>query len=124
MSAEDNLSKAQWHQTEMFKTAKELYGHELNDVEAEHSRLKLQEGIEREDHDMDVKGYVMARKLDETKKNGMYNRIKDRGVEEPVKLGQGHWGVYQRGVVSDGHHRIAAAYDIDPNMLIPVEHQK
>jgi hypothetical protein len=24
--------------------------------------------------------------------------------------------------VGDGHHRIAAAHDIDPNMLIPVEH--
>lgn len=127
MSASDNLSSAQWHQTDMFKTAKELYGHELNDVEVENDRLRNYEGIDPEEQDIDVKGYVMDRKLAESKEGGMYgmyNHIKKRGVIEPVSLGEGRWGVYRRGVVSDGHHRIAAAYDIDPNMLVPVEHQE
>lgn len=124
MAAEDNLSNAQWHQLEMYKTAKDLYGHRLSDVEVEHDRLKNDEGIDPEEHDVDVKGWVMDRKLSESKRSGLYSNIKSRGVTEPVSLGQGRWGVYKRGVVSDGHHRIAAAYDIDPNMLVPVEHQK
>ena len=66
------LSKAQWHQLDMFKPAKELYNYELNDVEAENERLRKWEGIEPDDHDMDVKGFVMGRKLEESKRMGLY----------------------------------------------------
>ena len=123
MSASDNLSKAQWHQLDMFKPAKELYNFELNDVEVEKYMLRHHHDIEPDDHDIDVRGDVMGRKLEESKKSGLYNNIKRNGVLDPVNIGEGHWGVWKPGVVSDGHHRIASAFDIDPNMLVPVKHQ-
>jgi ParB-like chromosome segregation protein Spo0J len=62
---------------------------------------------------------VMDQKLSESRSSGLYDSIKANGVSKPVyvsnnkKFGQ---------TVGDGHHRIAAAHNINPNMLIPVEH--
>lgn len=44
----------------------------------------------------------------------LYESIKAEGVKNPVHLSPNY--------VVGGHHRIAAANDIDPNMLIPVKH--
>ena len=66
-----------------------------------------------------VEKEVMGQKLGESRITGLYDSIKAQGVSTPVyvshnaKFGQ---------TVGDGHHRIAAAHDIDPNMLLPVEH--
>ena len=40
------------------------------------------------------------------------------GVREPVPVTER--GKYTRGSIWDGHHRIVAAYDTDPNMEVPV----
>jgi hypothetical protein len=102
----------QWQQLDMWKTAKELRDSTLLDVES----MKVgREGISHEDMDKEV----MGRKLKDARSSGLYDSIKASGVSRPVyvtnnkKFGQ---------TVGDGHHRIAAAHDIDPNMLIPVEH--
>jgi hypothetical protein len=44
----------------------------------------------------------------------LYESVKAEGVKKPVHLSPNY--------VVWGHHRIAAANDIDPNMLIPVKH--
>jgi hypothetical protein len=44
----------------------------------------------------------------------LYDSIATEGVAEPVVL-HGHWPV-----IIGGHHRIAAAFDIDPSMQVPV----
>lgn len=54
-------------------------------------------------------------------KKGLYKSIEEGGVKEPIRLAHGVAGE-DSPVVAQGHHRIAAAADIDPNMLIPVEH--
>jgi hypothetical protein len=107
----------------MYKTAKELRGHTLADVEVEKHLLK-KEGIDHEDMDIDVDSHVMNRKLSASKAKGLHSNIKAMGVLYPVSLGQGNYGEYKRGMVADGHHRIASAFNINPNMLVPVEHQR
>jgi hypothetical protein len=55
----------------------------------------------------------------------LYDSIKAKGVQKPVELirhpeSNKYW---PKGYsLMEGHHRVAAAADIDPNMLIPVEH--
>ena len=70
---------------------------------------------------------VLKQKLAESKNetdegwgHGLYNDIKRSGkVYEPVEI------VHQKGetpYVEEGHHRIAVAHDLDPQMLVPVVH--
>jgi len=66
---------------------------------------------------------TLARKLAYTKKDwvgstGIHESIKESGVQEPVKIS--HRDGYVP-TLTDGHHRIASAMDINPKMLIPVE---
>jgi hypothetical protein len=115
MSAKDNLSKGQFEQLDMFKTAKELRGMPLTDVEVD-----MRNSYYVKDYKKTAK-VVMARKLRESKRNGIYDSIKEKGVQKPVPLGKA-WGTGPK--VLDGHHRIASAMAIDPKMLIPVEHDR
>lgn len=46
--------------------------------------------------------------------------IKEKGVEEPVHVI--HIKQFPHKMISNGHHRIATANSIDPNMEIPVVH--
>lgn len=46
--------------------------------------------------------------------------IKEKGVEEPVSII--HIKQFPHKMISDGHHRVATANSIDPNMEIPVVH--
>jgi hypothetical protein len=97
----------------MYKTAKELRATRLGDVET----AKIWDAGRTPAHE--IEKTVMDQKLGESRVTGLYDSIKAQGVSSPVyvthneKFGQ---------TVGDGHHRIAAAHDIDPNMLIPVEH--
>ena len=70
---------------------------------------------------------VLREKLAESKNetdegwgHGLYNDIKRSGkVYEPVEI------VHQKDetpYVEEGHHRIAVAHDLDPQMLVPVVH--
>ena len=107
-----NLGR-QWQQLDMYKTAKELRGSTLLDVEAakvwDAGRTPAAQ-VEKE---------VMDQKLGESRITGLYDSIKAQGVSTPVYVS--HNARFGQ-TVGDGHHRIAAAHDIDPNMLIPVEH--
>ena len=67
---------------------------------------------------------VLARKLKSAKADeweeskGMYKSIKKIGVQEPVEII--HDPV--RGpMLGEGHHRIASAMDVNPNMVVPVK---
>lgn len=68
---------------------------------------------------------VLARKLKSAKADkwegskGMYKSIKKIGVQEPVELIHHP----KRGMMlSEGHHRIASAMDVNPQMIVPVTH--
>ena len=112
MSA-SNLSNTQFEQLDMFKTAKELRGMTLADVQA---------NIWRSGGGLDYKKTaktVMARKLRRAKQTGLYDSIKTEGVKQPVIVE--HHPVSGKKVI-EGHHRIASAMAINPNMLLPVRH--
>lgn len=69
---------------------------------------------------------VLARKLASAKADkwesskGMYESIKKHGVLEPVDIIHHP----EKGMMlGEGHHRVASAMDINPNMKIPVKHK-
>jgi hypothetical protein len=71
---------------------------------------------------------LWARKLEESKvipagrrpprEGRLYDHIEAEGILVPVDV-----HVSDGGVIVDGHHRIAAAADIDPTMEVPVKHR-
>jgi hypothetical protein len=118
MSAQDNLSHGQFEQLDMFKTARELRGMKLADA---HVWL-LNRGLSSAD-ESNVKRSrknVMQRKRREAKKSGLLDSIREKGVQEPVEVGRRLYTGAQELV--NGHHRVAAAMAVDPNMIIPVRH--
>jgi hypothetical protein len=64
-------------------------------------------------------GTLMEEKTSEAKYKGLTKDIKKRGVVMPVQVI--HTAELGR-TLGHGHHRFAAAKDIDPDMLIPVHH--
>ena len=51
--------------------------------------------------------------------HSLYDSIKLLGVKQPVSIA---FHSPTEATVVEGHHRIIAAHDIDPNMMIPWEH--
>jgi hypothetical protein len=69
---------------------------------------------------------TLARKLKGAKEGnwagseGLYDSIKEHGVKEPVDIIHHP----EKGMMlGEGHHRVAAAMDINPKMKIPVRHK-
>jgi len=73
---------------------------------------------------------VMARKLKSvhednwTESKGLYKSIQQHGVKEPVTIvtGTHHKTGAPIHDLHEGHHRVAAALDINPAMKIPVKY--
>lgn len=125
----------QWQQLDMYKTAKELRATRLGDVET----AKIWDAGRTPAHELEKN--VMNQKLTESRSSGLYDSIKAQGVSKPVFISNIKPSSYKKdgltslitlvnpayvppsgSIIMDGHHRIAAAHDINPNMLIPVEH--
>ena len=65
---------------------------------------------------------MWSEKLDESKsgnREGLHESIAKEGVLEPVKIKHDDGA---ESHIADGHHRVAAANDINPDMEVPVEH--
>ena len=58
--------------------------------------------------------------------NNLYSSIKEKGVQRPVEIqhNKGDKHTPKGMSIVEGHHRVAAAYDINPHMLVPVEEYK
>ena len=122
MAAEDNGS---WQQLGFYMTAEELKkgithsydrgGRWLDDL----WDRKLQES---------KTGAVRNARYTPTRDRGtnnLYSSIKEKGVQKLVEVAHPRKGAKEgeNGLhLVEGHHRVAAAHDIDPNMLIPVTH--
>ena len=52
----------------------------------------------------------------------LIDSIRERGVEEPAVIGMG-MGLRGNDIIWDGHHRVAAANQINPNSLVPVTYE-
>jgi hypothetical protein len=64
-------------------------------------------------------------------RSGMYHSIAKEGVHNPVQIVHGRdpaWDDYMGAghdqAVANGNHRVTAAYDINPDMEIPVMHHE
>lgn len=63
------------------------------------------------------------RKRDEADYSGLTDSIETEGIRKPVRLyGGTTWR--ELGTITDGHHRVAAANDLNPNMEVPVSWRK
>lgn len=99
----------QFQQLDMFKTAHELKHGNIQHIDRRHG---------------DTADEMWNDKLRRVDMGGLSNgwgRVENahEGIHEPVEVS--HW---ERGVqqLTDGHHRVAAAYRHNPQSLIPVEH--
>lgn len=97
-----------------FMTAKQLRGMRFKDVEISIGRGRV--GTRQ-----NITKSVMAQKLRQSKKSGLYDSIKESGVKDPVTILKDPSGTT---TVQDGHHRIASAMSIYPSMKIPVKHEE
>lgn len=127
MPASDHLHP---YQMKLFMQAKELADIRASDSPfsihslSESSSLyknKLQESKEGTAHDARIKA--------KPEQQTLHQSIAKDGVRSPVQIaayredtedgGEGpNWEEFLR----NGHHRVAAAYDIDPEMYIPVQY--
>lgn len=100
--------------------------YELMELAVHHNELRLEErpvpNVENTKREA-----LLAKKLAEAKESGLYNAVSVYGVLEPIlimpavdSLGAHEYEDYPEGYITDGHHRLIAAFDIDPEMLIPI----
>ena len=137
MSSRDHLWSEQWNHTQlqMFMPARELIGlpfHEPDrevvdiEVEADGEWLPVWEGRLEDDDEF------WERKLDESyhryPSNYLYDKIAESGrVNEQVDVRFDEddgpvGGEYLR--IREGHHRIAAANEINPDMEVPINYYR
>ena len=126
MSSSDALHPLQ---LQMFMPARELQGMTPSDFNPQ---------LGHGHHHGTLEG-MWSNKLEESKaeeyniesERSLHDRITSEGVKEPVQVtrtaadfGEGTSRAHLRNqdVLFDGHHRVAAAANIDPNMEVPVEH--
>jgi hypothetical protein len=53
------------------------------------------------------------------KEKTLHQSIKEKGVQTPVEISYSG----DKELLTDGHHRVASAYDINPNMFVPVTYE-
>jgi hypothetical protein len=58
----------------------------------------------------------------ERKNQSLYDSIAEGGVRSPIRLGEARFSDERKPMVAGGHHRLAAATDIDQDRLVPVLH--
>ena len=119
MSSSDRLNP---QQLQMFMPAGELIQGTPNDLYA---------GANTESGLWASKDELWEVKLEESKltrrpphQNRLYASIKSGGVKQPVRIRTGSTGYVGDGkelTIVDGHHRVAAANDIDPQMEVPID---
>lgn len=102
-------------------TAGELMEHPAGDFdgrsmfdEESGAATKLQEAVEGPEQS--THGHY-AEEGEET----LYDSIKAKGVLKPVNLTFANDDDI-KPTIDDGHHRVASAYDINPNMYVPVSY--
>jgi len=66
------------------------------------------------------KRFMWQVKLDESSDDNLYDSIAFEGVHTPILIQ--HYGK-NKTRLAEGHHRVASAYDINPDMEVPVEHE-
>jgi hypothetical protein len=111
----------QGEQLRMFIPARELMDHAAGHTE----------GYDGQYVKMSNSPKMYANKLGESVRGGwngntssdtLYENIKKEGVKSPISLRLKSFSNLPGPQINDGHHRIASAHDIDPNMEVPVRY--
>ena len=53
-------------------------------------------------------------------KTSLYDSVKNEGIQSPISVGRSPY--LNRPVVTDGHHRLAVAHNLNPNQFLHVEY--
>lgn len=107
-------------QLSMFMTPRELMAHfkpNPGDVDAHDIDMYDEAGNARPDEDIDEEFWDI--KHDENLVSGLAEDVEAIGVRTPVTV---QYSRLQGPVIRGGHHRIAAALQANPDMLIPVNY--
>jgi hypothetical protein len=118
MAAQEHLSG----QLSMFVPARELMGYTAGHTEGYGDKylfLSESPGLIKEKLQESKSGSSSGSYLPKKKgQESLYDSIKKEGVKSPISL-----RVRKNGVqISDGHHRVVAAHDINPDMEVPVRY--
>ena len=124
MSAK-NLSSQQWEQLPMFMKAGEIKSKITSSADPGGGNMEYLWGYKL--HEAKTGAIRNARYLPTRARKGasLYDSIKAKGVQKPVELERRTSKSKTKPIeysLGEGHHRVAAAADINPNMLIPVIH--
>ena len=114
-----NPKENQW--TQMIK-ASDLVKHvDLSDIPTadydESVRLSSPTGRKKNIERISKEKSMLNTKLDEAKKEGLHESIKRTGIQKPLKMDVTN---DKRHYLHEGHHRLAAQLDINPEVEIPV----
>jgi hypothetical protein len=119
MAAQDNLNP---NQMRLFMQAKELMdtmsGHVATGSD-KYAPMSQAPGLYKSKLHESKEGSAASTLFSKKRgKDSLYQSIQKEGVRTPIRLRM-HQGTEQ---INDGHHRVAAANDINPEMYLPVSY--
>lgn len=119
MSASKHLNPKQ---LKLFMTAGELMDHPAGDSE-DWAPLSSNKGLYRQkvDESFDGSEDLTHGSIADDNELTLYDSVKQKGVQTPIELDFVSKDD-DTPIISDGHHRIAIANHINPNMYIPVNY--
>jgi hypothetical protein len=115
MAAKNHLNPKQ---LKLFMTARELMDMPAGDDLEEWRPMSQNPDLlnEKLEESMDPISY--AKMYDNL---NLHDSIKEKGVQNPVNI-EFFSRENDETVISDGHHRVASAFSINPDMFIPIEY--
>lgn len=104
-------------QLAMFMTAPEIKAryHPSDYSELAHGNVETMWKIKSHEANTGLEGDSRIKNPGRVHDKTLVESVKTHGVVNPVLL--------SRNFIKNGHHRIQAAHEVDPKMLIPVEHE-
>jgi hypothetical protein len=125
LTGDRNPPEPEYHQLTMFHTAEELRGGGVgkflpSDLLTTSTGIDTKTGKIVKQREPEEEGW--ERKLAEADEKGLTEHIEEHGgVERPIDLSVGDRLIGRpMGTILNGHHRIAAQHDINPDALMPV----
>lgn len=107
-------------QLKMFMTPKELMEHfQPNPGDIDHHDIEMYDDGGNARSDEDINSEFWDIKRDENDLSGLTEDVAAIGVRTPVTV---QYHKLHGPVIRGGHHRIAAAMEVNPDMLIPVNY--
>lgn len=115
MAAKNHLNPKQ---LKLFMTARELMNMPAGDDLEEWRPMAQNPDLlnEKLEESMDPNAY--AKVYDNL---NLHDSIKTHGVQDPINI-EFFSRDHDDTVISDGHHRVASAFNINPDMIIPIEY--